>query len=96
MFPGQSCRAACLVFFFVVVFFLRMGDLATKVFWDTSTEKNNGMQDSHTHPLVISFFVVFLIENKDSDIQALSPRKHPTAERIGNFTEDVRRLKPRR
>lgn len=72
-----------------------MGDLATKVcfffFWgwgeagDTSTEKNNGMQDSHTHPLVISFFVVFLIENKDSDIQALSPRKHPTAERIGNF-----------
>lgn len=35
--------------------FLEMGDL----FWDTSTDKNNGMQDSHTDPLINSFSSFF-------------------------------------
>lgn len=82
MVPGRSCRAACL---------LRMGDLATKGFWDTSTDKNNGMQDSHTDPLVIISFLFFLIENKDSDIST-STEPSQTAKRIRNFTEDERCL----
>lgn len=46
------------------------------VFWervilpcrDTSTDKNNGMQDSHTDPLISFSFFFFFIENKDSDV----------------------------
>lgn len=35
--------------------FLKWVILATLGFWDTSTDKNNGMQDSHTDPL-LGFF----------------------------------------
>lgn len=67
--PGQSCRAAHL---------FRNGWSRHEGFWDTSTDKNNGMQDSHTDPLVIiSFF--FLIENKDSDIST-EPSQTPDSQ----------------
>lgn len=46
--PGQSCRAACL---------FRNGWSCHVGFRDTSTDNNNGMQDSHTDPLAV---VVFL------------------------------------
>lgn len=84
--PGQSCRAACL---------FRNGWSCHVGFRDTSTDNNNGMQDSHTDPLVVVVFLFFPfsflgVENKKilTEVQALSPRKHPTAKRIENRTED--------
>lgn len=48
--PGQSCRAACL---------FRNGWSCHVGFRDTSTDNNNGMQDSHTDPLAVVVFLFF-------------------------------------
>lgn len=52
----------------------------------TSTEKNNGMQDSHTDPQAIfSSSSSFLIENKDSDVEPSPPAERITIEQRWRF-----------
>lgn len=70
----------------VVTGLLGGGRSRHKVVGHTSTEKNNGMQDSQTDPLAIfSSSSSFLIENKDSDIEPSPPAEQIRIEQQWRF-----------